>query len=138
MVRGWETVERGDVEVRVRLVYDPSAEINLIGDALLSLGFAERYLGHDGLREFDRTWASAWVSARYTPEELIDLGDRVVVRLRLTLRGARSGAEVTDVGGHVFYFRDGLVVRQDLYYDWSDCVEALGLGTRAQSASASS
>jgi ketosteroid isomerase-like protein len=63
--------------------------------------------------------------------ELIDLGDRMIVRLKILALGARSGAEVAQTTGNVYYFRDGAVVRQDFYWDWSECLEAVRLSAAA-------
>jgi len=94
------------------------------------LGFAERYHGHEGYREFLRLWRAEWSDVRYKPEALIDLGDRLVMRVTTTARGASSGAEVTLTAGYALW-TDGAVVRQDFYWDWSACVEALGLSDQA-------
>jgi ketosteroid isomerase-like protein len=130
VARGFEAVTRGDDDAAL-LVYDRDFEFNIIGDAYVALGFAESYRRQEGWHEWRRLWHEAWVNARYTPEELIDLGDRVVVRLKILAVGASSGAEVAQTTGNVYYFRDGAVVRQDIYWDWSECVEALGLSAVA-------
>jgi hypothetical protein len=49
------------------------------------------------------------------------------MRVTLTARGAASGVDVTRTMGIVSWFGDGAIVRQDNYWDWSECVEALGL-----------
>jgi ketosteroid isomerase-like protein len=126
VARGFEALSREDDEV-ILLAYDDDAEINIIGDEFRALGFAERYHGHQGCRDFLQLWRAEWMSARYTPEAVIDLGDRLVLRIMLTARGASSGAEVTQTTGYIFYLGDGAIVRQDFYWDWSECVEALGL-----------
>jgi len=51
----------------------------------------------------------------------------------LTGRGARSGAEVAQTSGYVLDWADGAIVRMDVYWEWSACVEALGLHDRATS-----
>jgi ketosteroid isomerase-like protein len=126
--RAWAALSRGDDEI-VMLAFDPDVEFNLIGGEVDLLGLAERYRGHEGWREFIRLWRAEWVGLQitHTPEALIDLGDRLVMRVTLTARGATSGADVAQTMGIVAWFADGAVVRQDNYYRWSDCVEALGL-----------
>jgi ketosteroid isomerase-like protein len=135
VARGFEALSREDDEVAL-LAYDDDAEINIIGDEFRALGFAERYHGHQGWRDYLQLWRAEWVSARYTPEAVIDLGDRLVVRVTSTGLGASSGAEVTHSWGSVYYLGDGAVVRQDFYWDWSECVEALGLDAIASRVSA--
>ena len=133
VARAVEALAREDYEV-VLLAYDPDAEITMVGDEPSAVGFAEHYPGHQGYRDLMRTWRVAWVSPRFTPEALIDLGDRFVVRVKVSGRGVSSGAEVAQILGYVLDFADGVVVRMDIYWDWSACVEALGLHDRATSA----
>ncbi len=104
----------------------------------LALGFAEGYHGHQGYLDLMRLWRTAWLSPHYTPEAVIDLGDRFVVCIKLTGQGASSGAEVAQTCGCVLDFADGAVVRMAIYWDSSECVEALGLGDRATAAASTS
>jgi ketosteroid isomerase-like protein len=125
--RLWAALSRGDDEV-VLLAFDRDIEFNLIGgEPELLLG--ERHHGHEGWLEFIRRWRAEWAGWQitHTPEALIDLGDRVVMRVTLTARGATSGAEAAQATGIVSWLAGGAVIRQDNYYRWSDCVEALGL-----------
>jgi ketosteroid isomerase-like protein len=126
LARGAKALAREDYEL-VLLTYDPEVEITNIGDDALALGFAVRYHGHQGYRELMRVWRGEWVSPRFTPVAVTDLGDRFVVRIKLTGRGASSGAEVAQTCGCVLAFADGAIVRMHIYWDWSECVEALGL-----------
>jgi ketosteroid isomerase-like protein len=133
--RGWEALSRGDDEI-VLLVFDRDVEFNIIGVDFRALGFAECYHGHEGWREFIGIWRAEWVGLQHTPEALIDLGDRLVTRLTLTARGATSGADVAQTLGAVVWFADGAIVRQDNYWEWAECVEALGLDDLAPAVSA--
>ena len=47
------------------------------------------------------------------PEEFVDIGDRVVVTVRLRAHGRRSGIEVDARLYDVFTVRDGKIVRMD-------------------------
>lgn len=123
---GWEALSRGDDEI-VLLFFGRDVEFNIIGADVIDL--AEHYYGHEGWLEFIGHWRGGWAGLQitHTPEALIDLGDRIVTRLALTARGATSGADVAQTMGIVSWFADGVVVRQDNYWEWSECVEALGL-----------
>jgi ketosteroid isomerase-like protein len=135
--RLWAALSRGDDEV-VLLAFDRELEFSIIGGEAELLGLAEHYDGHEGWLEFIRLWRAQWAGAHitHTPEALIDLGDRLVWRVRLSARGASSGANVTETFGFVQWVADGVVVRSDAYREWSDCVEALGLGDVATAVSA--
>lgn len=126
--RVWAALSRGDDEIPL-FVFDPDVEFNIIGPAPGGLGLAPSYRGHGGWREFIRTWRAEWAGLRitHTPEALIDRGDHVVMRVRLTARGAASGADVAQTMGIVAWFRDAAIVRQDNYWRWTECVKALGL-----------
>ena len=132
--RAWAAFSRGDDEVGLLLIHR-DVEINRIG--FTGLGFAERDHGKEGLFEMRRLWRAEWAGAQitYTPEALIDLGDRLVWRVRLSARGASSGANVAQTCGFVQWLADGMVVRSDAYREWSDCVEALGLNDLAMAVS---
>jgi ketosteroid isomerase-like protein len=133
LARGVKALAREDYEL-VLLTYHPDVEITNVGSDALALGFAEHYHGHHGYRELMRLWRAGWLSPRYRPEAVTDLGRRLVVRVRLTGRGASSGAEVTQTCGCVLDFARGTVVRMHIYWDWSECVAALGLEQRRTSA----
>ena len=132
--RGWAALSRGDDEVPLVLV-DRDAEFNRIG--FTGLGFSERYHGKEGFLEMRRLWHAEWAGAQimYTPEALIDLGDRLIWRVLLTARGATSGASVAQTMGFVQWWADGVLVRQDAYFEWSECAEALGLDDVAKAVS---
>ena len=133
--RGWAAFSRGDDEV-ILLFIDRDVELNHAGLPALP-GLAASYRGSDGFLEFGRLWRAEWAGSEIThkPEALIDLGDRVVWRVRLTARGARSGASVDQTCGFVQWLADGAIVRSDAYWHWSECVEALGLQDIARTVS---
>ena len=130
--RGWEAVGRGDDELVLFFVH-PAYEFRITGAELRSLGFAECYHGHQGFREFIGLWNDVWADVRYTPELVIDFGDRLILRLSVSARGSSSGAEVTHTAGHVYDFADGVILHHTMYWDWSDCVAGVGLDDHAQS-----
>ena len=116
-VSGWDAVARGDVEI-VLLALHADYEINVFGAPLRTLGFAERYHGHAGMREFMESWLAEWGSIHYKVEHVFDFGDRIAMRFTGTSRGAASGAEVAATSGAVYYLKNGTVVGQDFYWEW--------------------
>ena len=129
VTRNWSALSRGDDEIICRLAFNRDIEFNIIGGYAQAIGLAEHYHGHDGWLEFIALWRAEWGSQhiRHTPEVLIDLGDRLVMRVKLTARGASSGADVAMTMGIVSWVRDGTIVRQDNYTEWTECVHALGI-----------
>jgi ketosteroid isomerase-like protein len=139
IARGWEALSRRDDEV-VLLIFDRDIEFKIIGGAAGGAppGLGARYHGHAGWLEFIGLWRAEWGGGHieHTPEAVIDLGDRLVMRVTLRARGASSGADVAMTMGIVSWLADGAIVRQDNYYQWSECLEALGLHEVAPAISA--
>jgi hypothetical protein len=133
--RGWEAVARGDEEAALVLV-ERDYELNMFGDEFLGLGFDAQYRGHAGMIEFVRSWRAAWTSIDYAVDELLDMGDRIVLRFTTTSRGMASGVDVTATAGSVYYLGTESIVRQDFYFNWSECARALGLPDEAARAHA--
>ncbi len=133
--RGWAAFSRGDDEV-ILLFIDRDVELNHAGLPALP-GLAASYRGSEGFLEFGRLWRGEWAGSQvtHTPEALIDLGDRLVWRVRLTARGATSGVSVDQTCGFVQWFADGALVRSDAYWQWSECIKALGLDDIARTVS---
>jgi ketosteroid isomerase-like protein len=93
-----------------------------------SFGMAEP-LRADNYEEFVdqmREWLSAWGRPlTIEAEELIESGDRILVMIRWKGRGKGSGVEMDATGGHLWTFRDGLVIRSDVYRDREQARAAL-------------
>jgi ketosteroid isomerase-like protein len=83
--------------------------------------------GHDGYLQVWRSWLDAFEDIRFEPEELLDLGDRLLVTAHLRGRGSGSGVAVSRPVFQLLEFRRGLVVRQEDFQDGSKALEAAGL-----------
>ena len=72
---------------------------------------ADTHRGREAVREFWRRFFEAWESARMDPEEIVEQGDVVRVRVHFTGHGRVSGLE-TDFRYDAFWtFRGGLIAR---------------------------
>ena len=60
-------------------------------------------------------WLAPWTSYRTEIEELIDLGERVVVVVRDYAKSETDGPEVDFMGATIWTTRDGRVARVDFY-----------------------
>jgi ketosteroid isomerase-like protein len=121
----WEAWERGDMEA-IFAFYDPE----IIWDQTrYGLGLVSGvYHGHEGVRRFFREWLAPFESYYARPEEFIDAGEAVVVRLRQGGRGKQSGAEVEmPPYWQVYRLRDGRAVRIEVYNDQGEALKAVGL-----------
>jgi ketosteroid isomerase-like protein len=65
---------------------------------------------------------------RLEPQETVDAGDRVAVRLRHHGRGRGSGVEIdTELYHQVTTFRDGKIVRFDYVTTWDEALTLAGV-----------
>jgi ketosteroid isomerase-like protein len=86
------------------------------------------YHGHDGVREFWRSWVGTWRDFDFELEEAIDAGgDQVVARVRQVGRGRGSGVDVELRFGQIWTVRDGRIVRFRTFPSFEEALEALGL-----------
>ncbi len=85
------------------------------------------YRGRNGLATYFDTLADAWEDARILPDELRDLGDRVLVLGRLEGLGRGSGVPVQAPQGIIFVFRGGSVSCVRAYLDHGEALRAAGL-----------
>jgi ketosteroid isomerase-like protein len=84
--------------------------------------------GHDAVRESLARWKAAWDDYKVMPEEFEDMGNRIVVTVRLKGRGRGSGLEIDALFYDVYTLRDGKIVRMDQFTERSQALEAVKLG----------
>src|SRR5215213_7162901 len=75
------------------------------------------FYGPEGVRAALEEVESDWEGLSYELIEVVELGDRVLVLLRMTARVRDSQAELDAQVAHVWEFRDGRAVRWDVYGD---------------------
>jgi len=85
------------------------------------------YAGLEGLRKNWLDWLEPWATYRITIDELIDLGERVVVLSRNHGRREDMETEVELIGAAILTFRDGKIARWEDYADRAEALEAVGL-----------
>jgi ketosteroid isomerase-like protein len=89
--------------------------------------------GPEEVRRFWEGLDETFEDFRLDPQEFVDGGDRVAVRLRYYGRGKGSGVEVeTEMYHQVTTFRDGLMVRFDYVTDWPQALAAVGPAARSE------
>ena len=64
---------------------------------------------------------------RIYPEELIDLGDRLLVFVHLRGRARMSGIPINEPVTHVYSYRGGQIAEMHVYPDRNEALEAVGL-----------
>jgi hypothetical protein len=83
--------------------------------------------GIDGFRKCYLKWLAPWETYRQEIEEVIDLGERVLVLPRDFARRQGSTHEVEIKVAVVFTFIDGKIARWEVYLDRDEGLKAVGL-----------
>ena len=90
-------------------------------------GAGTSYSGIEGFREMWIDWLEPWVTYRVQVDEMLEVGDRVVVLVRDRARRHGTDIEVELISGSVWTFRDGRIVRVEFHANREALREATGL-----------
>jgi ketosteroid isomerase-like protein len=86
-------------------------------------------VGHYQIRRFWESVDDTFDELQLRPQEYVDGGDRVAVRLRHYGR-SKSGIEMdTELYHQITTFRDGVMVRIEYVTSWEQALEAAGIET---------
>ena len=92
---------------------------------LPALQRADSCRGPDEIKRFWEGLDETFDELRLDPQECVDGGDRVAMRLRYYGRGKGSGVEIeSELYHQVTTFRDGEIVRIEYFTDWPTALEA--------------
>ena len=84
--------------------------------------------GHEDIRRFFDGLDETFDDLRLLPQEFVDAGDRVAVRLRHHALGKGSGIELdAELYHQVTTFEDGRIVRIEYLTTWPAALEAAGV-----------
>ena len=124
--QGYASVNRRDFDLTLTQ-YDPGYEYHLRGENMAFPDWDLGHVGHDGFRKFWRQALEAFDDIRFDPEEILDLGDRMLVTVQISGHGTGSGVPMNETVFQLFTYRRGLIVRQDDFSDRAQALEAAGL-----------
>jgi ketosteroid isomerase-like protein len=85
------------------------------------------YCGHAALRRYFDDLFQSFSEVRVSDLEFRDLGDRVLLLYRLSVRGHDSGISIDQRAGAVYELRDGKIVNGHSYLSREQALEAVGL-----------
>jgi ketosteroid isomerase-like protein len=103
---------------------DPEIEYVRVGD----LFGRESRIGLAGMAEGSRDFLHAWEDVRVEATEFRELDDgRVLVLIRLSVRGKTSGLDLRESGAHLYTIRDGKVTHLTAYLERDRALADLGL-----------
>ena len=122
---GFEAANRGDYDVTFSL-NDRDVEF-IPPTGLIGLGDQASYRGLEARVRYEHNWRAQWGDFRYEPDELRDLGDRLLVIGRISTSGMSSGAATDSDFANVFTLSAGRVVGEHVYFDRAEALEAVGL-----------
>jgi len=113
----WHTVR----EMLARVVHpDFECSIPLFGQSTT-------YSGIDGLRAAWLDWMEPWATYRTELEDVIDLGDRVLVLVRDYGRHEPQDPEVEQVDAAIWTVMDGKITRAEFYTDRDAALRKAGI-----------
>jgi ketosteroid isomerase-like protein len=122
--QAYAAANRQDFDL-VLVGWDPESEYRPSAD-LMPPDLDSVFHGHDGYRRLWRYWLDAFGDIRWEPEEILDLGDKVLVTTQQRGHGSGSGVAVSEPVFQLFTFRRGLVIRQEDFLDRSQALDAAG------------
>jgi ketosteroid isomerase-like protein len=88
---------------------------------------AQIYHGHDGVQQALDSWFESWEWMRVEILEVLETDDRVLVTAHQRAVGKSSAIEVEIRSFNVYTFRDGKVIRIELFTEREPAFEAAGL-----------
>jgi hypothetical protein len=123
--RAAAAANRRDFDVLL-VPFDPGIEYRPRND-WMALDLDDVFYGHDGYREMWRRMLEGFEDLRLEPEELLDLGEKLLATVQLSGHGSGSGVPVSLHLFSLYKLRRGLVVWQQDFSDRSEALEAAGL-----------
>ena len=85
------------------------------------------YRGPSSAADFWADTDESWETIGFDPDEIRDLGDRVLLIGRLRAKGRQTGVEVDSRMGLIATFANGKVTRFQTYATVAEALEAAGL-----------
>ena len=117
---GFAAFERGDVTEMLNLMSDQLVVYRADPDDAT-------FHGKEGFLEATAEWTEGFSEWAVVPQEFIDAGDFVVVRVRQVVRGESSGVSVEAAFWFVFEVNGTKVTKLSVYARRSEALEAVGL-----------
>ena len=84
----------------------------------------DTYRGPAGMRRYFESFYEVVDEVRFEPEDFIDVGRRVVVPMKVIVRGRGSGAEGAQSFVQVWELRDGLAYRIEVFTSLAEAMAA--------------
>ena len=85
------------------------------------------HVGRRGMTELIGALRDSWTKWRFEAERFIDLGERVIVLIRVVAEGGASGIATERETAHLWALRGGRLASIQIYRDRGEALEAVGL-----------
>jgi ketosteroid isomerase-like protein len=123
----WEAFNRRDLDAAFML-YHPDCE-SIFPDELRTVGFSVPGTDNrnDRVRVQREGFADWGGSLHFKPEELIEVGDRLLSIGRMAATGPGSGAQVDMEWIAVLRILDGRAIREEIFFDRREAFDAAGV-----------
>jgi ketosteroid isomerase-like protein len=118
----YEAFNRADFETGLALL-DPQPELHQAPEVV----DAEVYIGLDGFVRGMSLFMADWDEPSLEPQEVDEVGDFVVMRVRVSGRGKTTGLEMTTQFFHAWTFRDGKAWQCFVRSTRDEAIKAAGL-----------
>jgi ketosteroid isomerase-like protein len=120
--RGFAAWEAGDLARLGDLVTDDLVVYRADPDGATSHGL-------DGFLRLTADWTEGFADWTPVAEEFTEAGERVVVRVRQSVRGEASGVPLTEDWWFVFELRQARIARMSIYTRHAEALEAAAAST---------
>ena len=121
----WEAFNRGDLEVAF-LPYHPDC-LSTFAPEMTTIGLEPGTQSLDERIRFQQRVIDEWDEFRFEPSELIEFGDRLLSIGHMRFTGRSSGVPVDTEWVAILTTLDGRVVREQIFLNHADALEAAGL-----------
>jgi ketosteroid isomerase-like protein len=121
----WEAFNRGDLEAAF-LLYHPDCR-STFPSQMATIGLEAGTFDRDERVRFQQRAIDEWDEFRFEPSELIEFGDRLLSIGRMRFRGLSSGVPVDTEWVAMVTTLDGRVIREQIFTDRAEALEAAGL-----------
>lgn len=88
------------------------------------------YRGREALLRWEQMIRETWGEWRFEPERFYDVGDQVLVLLRIVAAGGTSGVRLDRKVAHLWSVRDARVTTVEVYLDGRKPLRPRGCGSR--------
>jgi uncharacterized protein len=120
-----EAYNRKDFESTYAL-FHPDCE-TVVPHQFVAMGFDQVTRGPDAPLRVQRRWHTEWGEFRIEPDQVIDLGDRVLLLGHIKGSGLSSGAGMETEWGNLITLARGRIIREEFFFDRREALEAAGL-----------